>query len=205
MITLYGYPKTRSARAAWALEEAGAEYAYHAINLQAGEHKKPEFLQVNPFGKIPALADGDLVISESAAICNYIAERFPQANLIPDTPQGRAEYFHWLFFVVNELEAHLWTASKHSRLLPEEKRVPAVIATCEWEFAKAAKVLSAHLSKHQYLANHQFTAADIVCTLVLHWAHHSKFVLDDVLLNYMNRLSERPALARARKREAEAI
>jgi len=205
MMKLYGYPRTRSARAAWALAEAGAEYEYFAINLQAGEHKKPAFLKINPFGKIPVLVDETLTLNESAAICTYVAEKFPQANLIPTSPQGRAEYFHWLFFVVSELEAYLWTAAKHDRLLPEDKRVPGVIASCQWEFSKAAKILSAHLSRHPYLANNQFTAADIVCVSVLHWAHHSGFALDEVLTNYMNRLSERPALTQARKRELASI
>jgi len=205
MIKLYGYPRTRSARVAWALEEASAEYEYIPINLQAGEHKKPAFLKINPFGKIPALIDDDLILSESAAICTYIAEKFPAAKLIPNTSQGRAEYFHWLFFVVSELETHLWTAAKHDRILPEDKRVSAVIKTCEWEFAKAATLLSQHLSQHAYLANNEFSAADIVCVSILQWAHHAGFALDDILLAYMNRLSERPALTKARKREAEAI
>ncbi len=205
MIKLYGYPRTRSARVAWALEEAGAAYEYIPINLQAGEHKKPAFLKVNPFGKIPALIDDDLILSESAAICTYIAEKFSPAKLIPKTSQGRAEYFHWLFFVVSELETHLWTAAKHDRILPEDKRVSAVTKTCEWEFAKAADLLSQHLSQHAYLANDEFSAADIVCASILQWAHHTGFALDDILLGYMNRLSERPALIKARKREAEAI
>jgi glutathione S-transferase len=205
MIKLYGYPRTRSARVAWALEEAGAEYEYIAINLQAGEHKKPAFLKINPFGKIPALIDDNLILSESAAICTYIAEKFPSAKLIPTTSQGRAEYFHWLFFVVSELETHLWTAAKHDRILPEDKRVSAVIKTCEWEFAKAADLLSQHLSQHAYLANDEFSAADIVFVSILQWAHHAGFALDDILLGYMNRLSERPALTKARRREAGAI
>ena len=66
----------------------------------------------------------------------------------------------------------------------------------EWEFAKAATLLSQHLSQHAYLANNEFSAADIVCTSILQWAHHAGFALDDILLGYMNRLSERPALDR---------
>ncbi len=90
MMKLYGYPQTRSARVAWALEEANAEYEYELINLQAGEHKKPAFLAINPFGKIPTLFDNGQVISESAAICTYIAEKFPAAQLIPTDAQSRA-------------------------------------------------------------------------------------------------------------------
>ena len=78
------------------------------------------------------------------------------------------------------------------------------MSTSFWEFEKAAAVLSAYLKDRQYLAGDQFSAADIICVSVLHWAHHQKVQLDDTLLNYMNKHSDRPALARARKREAEA-
>jgi len=205
MIKLYGHPQTRSSRVAWALAEAGAEYEYGLVNLQAGEHQKPAVLAINPFGKVPSLVDDGQVISESAAICTYIAEKFPAAKLIPIDAKARAEYFQWLLFVVSELEVHLWTAAKHGRLLPEDKKVPAVVSTSFWEFEQAAAVLSAHLKNRQYIAGDQFSAADIICVSVLHWAHHVKVPLDETLLNYMNKLSERPALARARKREAEAI
>ena len=204
MIKLYGFPQTRSVRATWALEEAGAEYEYELVNLRTGEHKQPAFLAINPFGKIPSLVDDGLVISESAAICTHIAEKFLAAKLIPTDAKGRAEYFQWLFFIVSELEVHLWTAAKHDRFLPEDKRIPAIANTSFWEFEKAATVLSTHLKDRQYIAGEQFSAADIICVSVLHWAHHVKIALDDTLLNYMNRLSERPALARARKREAAA-
>ena len=204
MMKLYGYPQTRSARVAWALEEANAEYEYELINLQAGEHKKPAFLAINPFGKIPTLVDNGQVISESAAICTYIAEKFPAAKLIPTDEQSRAEYFQWLFFVVAELEVHLWTAAKHERFLPEDKKIPAVAKTSYWEFEKAAAVLSTHLNSRQYIAGDHFSAADIICVSLLHWAHHVKVPLNETLLSYMNSLSERPALAKARKREAEA-
>jgi glutathione S-transferase len=202
MIKLYGFPQTRSVRAAWALEEANADYEYVLVNLRTGEHKQAAFLAINPFGKIPSLVDDGLVVTESAAICTYIAEKFPAAKLIPTDAKGRAEYFQWLFFVVSELEVHLWTAAKHERFLPEDKRIPAIANTSFWEFEKAAAILSAHLKAQPYLAGDQFSAADIICVSVLHWAHHVKVALDDTLLNYMNRLSERPALAHAREREA---
>jgi len=201
---LYGFPQTRSSRATWALEEAGAEYEYVLVNLRAGEHKKPAFLAINPFGKIPTLVDDGQAISESAAICTHIAEKFPDAKLIPNDAKGRAEYFQWLFFVVLELEVHLWTAAKHDRFLPDDKRIPEIANTSYWEFEKAAAVLSAHLKSRQYIASKQFSAADIICVSVLHWAHHVKVNLDETLLNYMNKHSERPALARAKKREADA-
>lgn len=205
MMKLYGYPHTRSVRVAWALEEAGADYEYALINLQAKEHKKAAFLAVNPFGKIPTLVDDDQVICESAAICTHIAERFPESQLIPIDAKGRADYFQWLFFIVSELEVHLWTAAKHERFLPEDKKIPAIAHTSYWEFEKAAAILSAHLHNRQYLAGDTFSAADIICVSVLHWANHVNIPLDNTLLNYMNKLSERPALAQARKREKLAL
>src|ERR1039457_1163771 len=95
MIRIYGFPNTRSTRATWALEEAQADYEFILVNLSKGEHKKPEFLKVNPGGKVPALVDGDLVLTESAAICTYIGEKFPASGLVPTQAVERAHYFQW--------------------------------------------------------------------------------------------------------------
>src|SRR6266581_3450699 len=80
MITLYGCPTTRSTRAAWALEEAGAEYAYVRLDLSKGDGRQPAYLAINPGGKVPTLVDGDLRLTESAAICTYIGDNFPAAG-----------------------------------------------------------------------------------------------------------------------------
>lgn len=93
MITLYGCPGTRSFRAVWAMEEAGASYEYVKIDLAAGEGRRSSFRRLNPGGKVPVLAEGDFVLPESAAICTYIGDRFPDSRLTP--PAGtreRAQY-----------------------------------------------------------------------------------------------------------------
>lgn len=205
MIKLYGYPQTRSTRAAWALEEAGAEYTIVPINLRAGEHKTAEYLRLNPFGKIPTLVDGDLVLTESAAICTYIAEKFPEAGLIPTESNARAQYFQWMFFAVSELEAHLWLVAKHNRILPEEARIPSLIPPSIAAFQDASNIMANHLNQHTYLAGNQFTAADIICVSVLNWAYAMRLELNPVLGEYRARICERPAFARARQREADSI
>lgn len=205
MIRIYGYPFTRSTRAVWALEEAGAEYDYTPIDLTKGEHRKPKFLKVNPGGKVPVLIDGDLVLTESAAICTYIGEKFPASGLVPTDTAERAHYFQWCFFAMSELETPLWTMAKYTRLFPEERRVPAVSETCLWEFQLAADVLAQHMEGREYAVGNQFTAADILLGGTLNWARANKIALNSPTLEaYADRLSARPTLVRAKEREAKA-
>jgi len=83
----------RSTRVTWVLEEAGVDYEFMVVDLSKGEHKKPEYLKVNPYAKVPDLVDGELVLSESAAICTYIGEKFPSSGLVPKEITERANYF----------------------------------------------------------------------------------------------------------------
>lgn len=205
MIQIYGFPNTRTTRATWALEEAGADYTFIPVNLAQGEHKSPAFLEINPGGKVPALRDGDLVLTESAAICTYIGEKFPASRLVPTQIIERACYFQWCFFTMSELETPLWTMAKHARLLPEERRVPAVAETCIWEFQRAAKVLAQHMEGREYAVCNEFSAADILLGGTLNWARKQGLSFESAALeSYADRLSARPALARARAREAES-
>jgi glutathione S-transferase len=94
----FGRISGNSARAAFALAEAGAAYRAHLLDTRAGENRAPAYLRVNPMGKIPALVDGSLTLWESNAINWYVAEKFPQARLLPTTIEGRAKVQRWLFF-----------------------------------------------------------------------------------------------------------
>jgi len=206
MMTLYGCPQTRSARAAWALEEAGAEYAYVAVDLMKGEGRAPDFQAINPGGKVPALADEGLTLTESAAICTYIGDRFPESGLTP--PPGtaeRAKYHQWCFFVIGELEQPLWTIAKHRFALPAEWRVPRIEPTARKEFEWALGVLEHGLGDQAYLLGDGFSAADILAAHTLNWARKGQVLPDSARLDaYLERTLSRPALARARQREAAA-
>jgi len=202
MLKLYGYPKSRSLRATWALEEAGAEYDYVKVDLMKGEGRQPAFLTINPSGKVPALIDGDLIITESAAVMTYIGEKFPASGLVPTANPARAAYFQWVAFTISELEQPLWTLAKHRFALPENLRVPAIEPTALWEFAKAAGVLHQHLQGREYVAGEHFSGADIMVGHTLSWAKNNQIPLgSEVLDGYADRILSRPALVAARQRE----
>jgi glutathione S-transferase len=203
MLTVYGCANTRSSRVLWALEEAGAEYEYLAIDLRAGAGWQPEYLALNPGGKVPTLVDGELVLTESAAICTYIGDCFPGSRLTPLVGSSeRAQYNQWCYFALSELEQPLWTLAKHTFALPERRRVAAVLDTARWEFSVAAKVLAAGLGRREFIVGDRFTAADILIAHALGWARAWKLPLEhDHLAAYADRLLARPAWARTQERE----
>lgn len=203
MITLYGCPNTRSLRAVWALEEAGAQYDYVKVELMKGGGRRPEFLQLNPSGKVPLLVDDDLRLPESAAIVTYVGSRFPESGLVPQPARERALHDRWCHFVIGELEQPLWTLSKHTFALPEKRRVPAVIDTARWEFEVAARVLDEELRDSPYILGERFSGADVLIAHTLAWARASKVpIASEKLAAYAGRCLGRPAFARARAREA---
>jgi len=204
MLKLYGCPNTRSMRSTWALEEVGADYEFQAVLLRKGEGRRPSFLRVNPAGKVPVLVDGDLVLSESAAICTYIGDLFPASGLTPSWgTQDRARYNQWMAFAIAELEQPLWTIAKHRSALPEELRVPNVEDAAKWEFGRACRVLEKGLGGADYILADRFTAADILLAHTIAWADSARVPMEAPSLKvYAERLLARPALARARVREA---
>src|SRR4051794_8768242 len=146
---LYWWPKTRSLRALWMLEEVGEPYERVPVNIAQGGQKDPAFLAVNPMGKLPALADGEAKLGESAAICAYVADKFPDAGLAP--PIGdprRARYLHWLFFGPACIEPAF--AQKFAKFeLPESSAGVGVLrprflrfgtGACEWTLASRCKL-----------------------------------------------------------------
>ena len=149
---LYGFGPTRSLRALWGLKELDADFEFVPVNLLAGEHKRPEFLRLNPAGKIPVLVDGDLVIPESAAIVLYLADKYRDKGLLPESLTERAHVYRWLMFAVTELEEPLWRITRHTALYPEDKRLPADIALAKEEFTAMATVLERHIEGRSSLS-----------------------------------------------------
>jgi len=198
MLQLYGVIRSRANRPHWALEEIGAPYTYYQLDFSKGDNRSDYFLKINPGGKIPVLVDGDLVVTESGAICNYLGEKYPAKKLTP--PSGtreRATYDQWLMFVLTELEQPLWTNGKHRFALPEDKRVPAVLDTAFWEFERAAKLLSEGLGAREFFVGDRFTMVDIMAAHTLRWALNFKFEVNHDNLNaYLGRMEERPAFKR---------
>jgi glutathione S-transferase len=105
MMKLYWAPRTRSFTALWMMEETGEPYERVLTDIDTGAQKTPEFLAINPMGKVPALKDGEATLAEQAAICAYVAERHPGAGLAPSPGDPRrAKYLYWLFFAPGCIE-----------------------------------------------------------------------------------------------------
>ena len=171
MMKLYGFGPTRSLRALWGLNELGADFQFVSVNLIAGEHRRPEFLALNPAGKVPVLVDGDLVIPESAAIVLYLAEKYPEKGLMPAGLKERANVYRWVMFAMTELEQPLWRMAKHRHLYPEHKRLPQDIDLAREDFAAMAAVLERHMEGRQFIVGDRVTAADCVTAYLMDWAN----------------------------------
>lgn len=188
---LYEFAPTRSIRARWALQELGVPYEPVTVNLMAGENHLPEFLKINPAGKIPALVDGDVVLTESVAIVLYLAEKY--AALLPADLAARAQVNRWLLFAATELEQPLWRISRNTFLYPEEQRLPADVTIASREFREMAAVLEAHMQGRQFVVGDGVTVADLVLAYTLDWAGEQHLLEGfPQLLAYMERMYARP-------------
>ena len=152
-LVLYTNPMSRGRVARWMLEEVGAPYRARILDY-ATSMKSPEYLAINPMGKVPALVHGDTIVTENAAICAYLADVFPEAGLAPAAAR-RGAYYRWLFFAAGPLEAALtnhalgWDAPERRQMLGYGS-YDAVLATLEGALDRA-----------EFIAADQFTAADL--------------------------------------------
>jgi glutathione S-transferase len=200
---LYGFGPTRSLRALWGLKELDAEFEFVPVNLLAGEQRRPDFLRLNPAGKVPVLVDGDLVVTESAAIVLYLAEKYPEKGLMPADLKQRAQVYRWMMFAVTELEQPLWRITRHTMLYPEDERLPQDVALARQEFVTMAAILDRHLEGRQFIVGDGITIADCVTAYLIDWANE-QHLIDDYpqLRSYLERMYARPA---APQRIAEAF
>lgn len=203
MYQVYGYPRSRSTRILWMLEELGQEYQFNKVDLVTGEGQSPDFLRINPGGKVPVLVDGDFTLSESGAILAYLGDRHAEGQLVPPAgSQLRSHYDQWSYFVVTELEQPLWTMAKHRFALPEHLQVPQIMDSAKYEFDRACRVLKDGLGAREFLIDDQFSAADILAAHTLNWARAFKVAPEsERLKEYAKLQTQRSAWHRARQRE----
>jgi len=192
MLQLYWCPRTRSFSALWLMEETGVPYERVLIDISKGAQKTPEYLSVNPMGKVPALRDGDATLAEAPAICAYVAERYPQAKLAP--PPGdpmRAKYLQWLFFATGCIEPAMVQLATKIEMNP---------TSAGWgDATRVFDVLDAALAKGPWLLGENFSAADIAIASGLNFAVRlfkmapSRASFD----RYLDACAARPAFQRA--------
>jgi glutathione S-transferase len=195
-VKLYEFGPTRSIRARWTLQELDVPFEAVTVNMMKGEHCGPEYLNVNPAGKLPALVDGDLVLTESMAIVTYLAEKYPEKGLIPSNLKERADFHKWIMFTATELEQPLWRIARNTNLYPEDKRQPSDITMARQDFADMAKVLDGHMNGRAFVVGETATVADFALAYTLDWANEIRLLEGfSGLQGYMTRMYERPAAA----------
>jgi len=160
MIIFYGSPMSSAGRTHWMLEEIGVPYDYRRISIRAGDHKKPEFLAVNPGGKIPCIQDGAVTLTESMAINFYLAEKYGK-NLMPADVVDRAHVYEWSFWAISNVQPLFITILQHVMILPEAERSPQAADAARQQIGPYLDRLNAHLQGKQYVVGPDFTVADI--------------------------------------------
>lgn len=191
MYKVVGHPRSRALRVIWALEELGAPY-----EILPAPPRSEEALQYNPLGKIPALVDGDAVLTDSVAIVTYLADKHGSLTH-PAGTTARAQQDAMTQFAVSEIDAALWTKSKHSFVLPEDQRIDAVKATAAGEFARAMAQLDMLLGDQAFVSGDALTVPDIIISHCAGWALSAKFPLPEGRVGeYLKRLRKREAMGR---------
>lgn len=192
MLKVIGTARTRAFRVLWALGEIGLDYEH-----DPAPPRSAAVTRFSPSGKVPVLIDGDAVITDSTAILHYLADKHGQLAFAAGSP-GRARQDAFTFRILDEIEGPLWTAAKHSFILPEEMRVATIKDSLKWEFGEALGRIAADLADGPFLMGGRLTVADIVLAHCLGWAQAAKFPVESpALLAYLERLMKRPAAAKA--------
>lgn len=196
VMKLYWTPRTRSMRALWLLEEAGCAYERILVDLSTGAQSAPDYRRINPMAKVPALVDGDAVVAESAAICAYVADLFPEAGLAPPVGDpARGRYLQWLFFSAGCVDPAFsermngWTTDSAATGWGSFDRV----------FAVLEEALDGVKARGGWILGERFSAADVLLGIDL---HYGKDIIGLVprrpaFEDYVARCLDRPAFQRA--------
>ncbi len=192
MYTLIGLPKTRAFRVMWMLEELGL--AYEQIPTPP---RDPSLAAINPSGKVPVLKVGDDYIIDSVAICQFLADKHNRFTF----PAGTIERAHqdsFTQFSVDDIEGPLWTAAKHTFVLPAELRIEDVKKACRYDFDRAIQALSERLGTRSYVMGDGFTVPDLLIAHCCGWASTMGWTLPQGnVADYVARVRARPAFQKA--------
>jgi glutathione S-transferase len=198
-LTLYHASPSRSSIVLWMLEELGQPYDVKLIKLSEGDNLKPDYLAINPMGKVPALAHKGTVITEAAAICTYLADEFPQAKLnVPVGTPRRGLYLKWLFFGPGCFEPAVIDRAAPRK--EEARRGMLGYGTFETTMDTVAKAIA----QGPWLMGDQFTAADVIIGANIRWGTMFKLVPERPEFSaYAARIAARPAAQRAEAKDKE--
>lgn len=202
MIKLYHSPSSRSLRVLWLLEELNLEYQLEIFKFRKillGRHKTPEFLKKHPLGLIPVLEmeEQSLTLFESAAICSWLSDRYPDKKLSPplDDPL-RPYWLQWLFFGTTTLEPHAFTLVRHTKILPKKYRSQHRIDGARKQLHECIKVLESVLNQQDFIVKSGFSSADIILATTLDW-NFDELNAYPATLNYVQTLKNRSSYIKA--------
>lgn len=199
-VTFYHSPQSRSAGVLVLLEELDADYETFALNLKLGEQRQASYLAINPMGKVPAIVHGEALVTEQAAVYQYLAELYPEAGLAPAVGSPlRGPFLRWLAFYGSSFEPALIDRA--------QKNAPPPPSTCPYgDFDTMFKTLTDQLAKGPYILVEQFSAADVLWANALRWTTMFQLVpLTPVIQAYIDRVTSRPAAARAAAKDAQLL
>jgi glutathione S-transferase len=194
-LVFYTNPMSRGRIVRWMLEEVGQPYRTELLDYGT-TMKAPDYLRINPMGKVPALRHGDAVVTEGAAICAYLADAFPEAGLAPPPRDRlRAPYYRWLFFAAGPIEAA--TADKALGVeVPADRKAMVGYGS----FADVLTTLEAGLAGRTYLIGDRFTVADLLIGSYIGWGmRFGTMEKRPAFERYVEPLFARPAAVRARE------
>ena len=195
MYTVIGNIGSRTARVLWMLEELGQPYDHIAAAPQS-----EGVVSVNPAGKVPVLIDDGTPVTDSTAIIQYLADKHG-ALTHPAGTLDRARQDSLTQLLLDEFDANLWMAARHSFVLPEELRHAAIKNTLRWEFERSQRVLVHRMADGPFIMGDKMTVPDIILAHCLGWALSAKFpIVEPRLSEYLTEMRARPAYLRATKR-----
>lgn len=190
-IVLYTHPMSRGRIARWMLEEVGVTYRAEILHFST-TMKDDAYKSVNPMGKVPALVHGKTVVTECAAICAYLADAFPEANLAPPAKE-RGDYYRWLFFAAGPLEAAVTNRTLGVEIAKDRERMVGY-----GNYAEVMSALEKAVTAHTYVGGYRFSAADVYVGAQIGWGlQFGSIEKRPAFEDYHARLSERPAYRRA--------
>ena len=192
-LVFYTNPMSRGRIARWMLEEVGQPYRTEVLEYGT-TMKSPEYLAINPMGKVPAIRHGDVVVTEAAAICAYLADAFPQAGLAPPPgDKARAPYYRWLFYAAGPVEAAVTNKAMGFELAPGRERMAGY-----GTYSDVMNALELAVGQGDYIAGGRFSAADLYVGSQLGWGlMFGTIEKRPAFESYVARLRERPAATRA--------
>ena len=196
-LRIYGIARTRAFRALWMAEELGLVYEHLPIEIGDAGARAPEFLKINPNGRLPFIEDDGFVLFESLAITLYLAKKHSTGKLYPGTLQGEAKAWQWTSWALNEVDRGVNIWSLHAVRLPQAERDAAKRDEALKVVASPFKVLDAALANHPYLLGDDFTVADLNVAAVISRAGDMDLAAVPNLKAWLSRCLERPAARKA--------